>query len=213
MTSLRNKKVLLRERKRHTVRRVASARYADLYPVPCLGGYPFPCPRGYPVPCLGGTPSHIWGGTPFHVWGVPHPRSGGYPVPCPGVPHPRSGGYPVPCSEGYPIPGLGGTHPRSGGTPSQVQGGTHPRLGGTPSQVKGGTPLTRPVMGYPAPPSQTWDGVPPTIQTWMGYPPRNVNRQTPVKTVPSRHTTYVGGNYVLTTFSCKQIPTNDCILK
>ena len=51
-----NKKVLLRERKRHTARRVASARYA--------GGE-------------GGTPSsHDGGGYPIQSWwggGVPHP--------------------------------------------------------------------------------------------------------------------------------------------
>ena len=67
-------------------------------------------------------------------------------------------------------------------------------------------------MGYPptltwdgeSPPIWTWDGVPPYLDRgWgtphlprpgMGYPPpRNVNRQTPVKTVLSRHTTYAGG--------------------
>ena len=98
-----NKKVLQRERKRHTTRRVASARYADL--------------------SRGGTPSQVWGGTPSHVWGVPRPRSGGvprpmsggYPIPGQGVTHPMSGGYPVPC--------LGGTPSHVwGGTPSQVRG-------------------------------------------------------------------------------------------
>ena len=91
------KKVLLRERKRHTARRVASARYADL----SRGG----------------------GG------GLPHLRSG---QTWDGVPPAR--------------PGMRYTPP----------------------------PLGRPGMGYPP-------------------PPRNVNRQTPVKTVPSRHTTYAGG--------------------
>ena len=73
-----NKQVLLRERKRHTARRVSSAYYA---------GEGVPCPRS------GG------GSTPSQVRGVPHPRSGGgYPVPGPGgtpsqvqgegVPHP-----------------------------------------------------------------------------------------------------------------------------
>ena len=55
-------------------------------------------------------------------------------------------------------------------------------------------PLPGPEMGYP--PTQTWDGVPPLPRPEMGYPPRNVNRQTPVKTVPSRHTMYAGGNYL-----------------
>ena len=60
-------------------------------------------------------------------------------------------------------------------------------------------PPPRPDLGWGIPPpGQTWDGVPPPPgQTWDGVlfpPPRNVNRQTPVKTVPSRHTTYAGGN-------------------
>ena len=61
-----NKKVLLRERKRHTARRVASARYAAL----CNGGGGVNPSQvgGYPVPCLGR------GGTPSQVGGVPHLR-------------------------------------------------------------------------------------------------------------------------------------------
>ena len=54
---MKNKKGLLRERKRHTARLVASARYAGGVPRPRSG-------RGYPVQGLG----------------VPHPRSGGYPI-------------------------------------------------------------------------------------------------------------------------------------
>ena len=174
-----NKKVLLRERKRHTARRVACNRYADL--------------------SRGGTPSQVWGGTPSHVWaGVPNPMSGqGYPIPCPGgypipcrggtpsqvqgVPHLRFGGYTIPCPGGYPIPCLGG-YPISilgVGYPDQTWDGVPP-----PPPARPGMgyplpppPLARRGMGYP-PPGQTWDGVPPTIQTWMGYPPpRNVNRQ------------------------------------
>ena len=75
--SLQNKKVLLRERKKHTARRVASARYAALsnggYPIQSWlgeGGTPFSPGKGgtpsspgrYPLPPpdLGwGTPSHI----------------------------------------------------------------------------------------------------------------------------------------------------------
>ena len=51
---------------------------------------------------------------------------------------------------------------------------------------------------YPLPPERTWDQkpwVPPTKNLGpetMGYLP--VNQQTPVKTLPSRRTTYVGGN-------------------
>ena len=68
-----NKKVLLRERKRHTAHRVASARYAAL----SNGGG-------------GGTPSNPGWGVPHPVlyWGVPHPvLAGGYPV--------LAGGYPI----------------------------------------------------------------------------------------------------------------------
>ena len=46
-----------------------------------------------------------------------------------------------------------------------------------------GPPLPRPGLGTPPYPDLD-----------LGPPPRNVNRQTPVKTVPSRHTTYAGGN-------------------
>ena len=51
---LSNKKVLLRERKRHTARRVASARYAGV---------------GYPIQSWwGGTPSSHVGGYPIQSW-------------------------------------------------------------------------------------------------------------------------------------------------
>ena len=62
-----NKEVLLRERKRHTARRVASARY---------GGGGTPSTHGG-----GGTPLTHGGGYPVHSWrGVPHPVMGGYPI-------------------------------------------------------------------------------------------------------------------------------------
>ena len=113
------------------------------------------------------------GGTSSQVWlrGVPHPMSGG--------------GLPVPC-----LGGMGGN------LISDPGGVPHLRSGGVP----------RPDLGWGIPPGQTWDAVPPWGQTWDGVPspyhpdldgvppPRNVNRQTPVKTVPSRHTTYAGGN-------------------
>ena len=143
LNTLSYKKVLLRERKRHTARRVASTRCAALSGVggtwSQVWGVPCPRSRGYPVPGLGGTPSQVWGGTPSQVWGVPHPRSGG-------VPHPRSGGVP---------------HPRSGGVPHPdlVRGvlrvpPTLPRPGmGYPPYLDlgWGTPLPRPEMGYPPP--------------------------------------------------------------
>ena len=80
-----NKKVL-RERKRHTSRYVASARYAALSPDWGGGG------RGTPSQAgpgggegQGCTPSQVLvgGGCPIQSWmgGVPHPRlGGGYPI-------------------------------------------------------------------------------------------------------------------------------------
>ena len=81
-----NKKVLLRERKRHTTRRVASAHFAD------WGGVPWvtPCPRS--------------------GRGVPHSADRGDPILLTrGYPHPRSGwgylGVPLSWSwMGYPSP-------------------------------------------------------------------------------------------------------------
>ena len=59
-----NKKVLLRERKRHTARRVASPRYAALVGgVPLPGGYPCWGVSCWEVLLLGGTPAR-GGGTP-----------------------------------------------------------------------------------------------------------------------------------------------------
>ena len=80
---------------------------------------------------------------------------------------------------GYPLP----SRPGQGTPPPQTWDGVPPP---TPD-LRWGTPHHPDLDGVPPQP-QTWDGVPPTIQTWMGYPPRpprNVNRQTPVKTVPS----------------------------
>ena len=77
--NIRNNKVLLRERKRHTGRRVASGCYADLSPDG--GGVP------HPVLDSGGCPiQSLWG------WGTPQ----GTPIPIPalildGVPHPDLG--------------------------------------------------------------------------------------------------------------------------
>ena len=63
---LQNKKVHLRERKRHTTRRIASARFADQYPD--REGVPHPVlDEGVPLPVL-------------HR-GVPHPvMDRGYPL-------------------------------------------------------------------------------------------------------------------------------------
>ena len=132
---IRNKKVLLRKRKRHTARHVSSApRYAGGggYPVPGLGGYPVPGPGGgYMVPGLRGVPGpRSGGGTPSHVWGVPHPMSwGGHPIPC------------------------------WGGTPSHVWGGNPHTWDGVPppSQTLDQwvpPPTIQTWMGYPLPPPE-----------------------------------------------------------
>ena len=112
-----HKKVLLRERKRHTDRRVASTRYAD--PAGGGGGY---TPDGHPpaegipqvgAPLLGGYPRqepHCRGGYPRREphcldlgWGTPPPGPGWGtpPLPGPGM------GYPPPPPVswmGYPPP-------------------------------------------------------------------------------------------------------------
>ena len=128
-----NKKVLLRERKRHTARRVASTRCV---PGPGGGGVNLSQVRGeYPVPCLGGR-------------GLPHPRSRG--VPCP-----RSrGGTQSQVQEGDTWSQVrGGTHPRSRGVPC-------PRsLGGVPHPSSRYPPYLD--LGWGTSPTWTWDGVPP----------------------------------------------------
>ena len=137
-----NKKVILRERKRHTARRVASARYADL----SWGGYPISGPGGYPILCPVGVPRSRE---------VPHPRSGGVSHPMSGgVPHPMSGGYPIPCPGGTPSQVWGVPHPMSRGTQSHVWGVPNPRSRGTPPHHLdlAGVP---PTPGWGTPPPQT----------------------------------------------------------
>ena len=94
-----NKKVLLRERKRHTARCVASACYAALSPD--VGW------RGYPIQSwMGGTPYHEGWGPPSAGWGTPCLDLGR------GYPHLDLGrGYPLctwdgvpPCQEGWDTP-------------------------------------------------------------------------------------------------------------
>ena len=97
-----NKTVLLRERNRHTARRVASARYAGgEVPHPRSGRWVLPHPRSggyYPIPGPGGTPSQVRGGV------LPHPRLRGYPPA-----RPRMGYPPARPGMGYPParPGMG----------------------------------------------------------------------------------------------------------
>ena len=102
--------------------------------------------------------------------------------------------------------------PILGGTPFLAGGGEgyHPTLGyppsdphlglGYPSRKGPGTSHwgTTPErtwkycgVGYPPPPNRTWDHG--SIMRWMWCTSSPcVNRQTPVKTVPSRRTTYAG---------------------
>ena len=132
-----NKKILLRERKRHTARRLACARFADW-----RGGgwYPIQSWTGggglsHPVLDWGGggvTPSSLGWGVPQ---GTPHSRSAqGW-----GVPRSADGGTQSSLGWGYP--------PRSGwGVPHPVlDGGTpHPDLGwGTPCQQNGVLPSVK----------------------------------------------------------------------
>ena len=100
-----NKKVLLRERKRHTARRVTSTPSAVL--------------------TRGGTPSQVQiqtGGTPSQVQvqtvGYPHPLDGGYPHPALDV------GYPLPGQGRYLHPALDGGDV---GTPHPMMGVPPPR--------------------------------------------------------------------------------------
>ena len=132
-----NKKVLLRERKRHTARCVASTRRAGRGGT--LGGAPLPV-GGYPgrgSPANGGVPQAgppCWGGTP-----------GGAPL-LGGVlrvgPHHQLDGVPPPHHE------LDGVPP-------------------SPPWAGWGTPLpTMSWMGYPSPlPSAGWGTPPPRVWT------------------------------------------------
>ena len=128
-TSMQNKKVLLRERKRHTARRVVSTPSVVLPVYPPRGGYPVRYPPG----------------------GVPGPPPRGTWTP-PGVPGPP-GGVPsqVPPG-GYPDPPSGGSQVPPGGTWS----GTPP--GGYPDPPRGVPDRVPPPGGYPDPPlpPQVW---------------------------------------------------------
>ena len=159
-----NKKVLLRERKRHTARRVVSTPSVVLTGYPPPGGVPgpdrVPPPGGYPDLDLTGYPP--WGGTQS---GTP---PGGYPDPPGGVPDR------VPPPGGYPDLDLTGSPP--GGVPGPGPDWVPPR------------------GGYPDPPHclmAFWE----MLQSIMGYgyPPR-CGQTNKVKLLPSRRTTYAGGN-------------------
>ena len=177
-----NKKVLLRQRKRHTVRRVASTRYAG-------GGVPHPAMTGVPHRVMvGGTPSNNEGGYPRYLagripwvpptiqtwpWGYPrYPIQTWYGVP----PTIRPGmGYPLPSELGWGTPSpsdLGWENP-----PPHHQ--TWDGLPPLPSDLRWGTP----------PPSDLGQGTP--------SPPPMVNRQTfPSINITFPRTTYAGGNKI-----------------
>ena len=143
------------------------------------------------------------------------PSHGGYPVPCPWVPHPmsRGWGYPISCPGGFP-----GVPPG----PEMEYPPTRPGMGystpldhgwGTPWPDLGWvTPRARPGMGYPPHPDLGWGTPPLPSRPGWGTPPRNVNRQTPVKTVPSRHTTYAGGKKMHGRQKCPDFITPDKFL-
>ena len=156
-----NKKVLLRERKRHTTRHISSTPYSVPY-------------RGIPHPWLGGTPSWVppiltWpGGTPSLDGGVGYPILGYPPLFWPGqeVPHPWAGG------REYPI--LGYPHLGVPSPPSWPDPPPHPGMGHPPRRELGpviGVPPGKdlgPVTGVPprkdmGPVEVLWDGdgVPP----------------------------------------------------
>ena len=185
----KNKKVLLRERKRHTACRVASARYAGgggVVPRPVMVGVPHPVMVGgvtHPVMVRGTPSSHGGGGVPptIQTWPGGYPR---YPHHSdlarrvPQVPPPMqtfpggTPGTPAPSRPGWGAPQVSPHHPdlARGGTPGTPPLPFRPGHGGYPR--------------YP-PTIQTWDGVPhhpdlaggvpwvpPTIQTWPGGVPR-----------------------------------------
>ena len=94
------------------------------------------------------------------------------------------------CQKIFPLLRLGTPPPpdlRQGLPPLNLDLGP-PSETGTPPHLDLGPPGSE---ARTPPGSETWD--PPTW-TWEP-PPLNVNRQTPVKTVSSRRTTYAGGNY------------------
>ena len=123
------KKVLLRERKRHTYRDVLSTPSVVLYPgVPLVGGYP--C-QGVPNPCLGVPPVGPGWGTPIWNWWGGTPTRGTPLLDLARVPpvwtwlgSPPSGpglGTPPKLDLAGVIPRPGGVIPRPGGVPPRGQ--------------------------------------------------------------------------------------------
>ena len=192
-----NEKVLLRERKKHTARRVASARYAAV----SWGGYPIQF-------WMGGYPIQSWmGGYPIQTWdGVPPPCQLDGVSPCLDLgwstPHQLDGVTP-------PGPQIGYPHQLDGVPP-------HLDLGwGTPWNVNRQTPvktvpslvLCMQAVNKKSPPAfmqeaycllhskcllcwsvSWWRGVPHrvldgeghSIQSWTGGTPSSLARGTPI---------------------------------
>ena len=197
-----NKKVLLRERKRHTARRVVST------PSVVLPGYP---PRGVPRSRYppGGVPRPRYppGGVPG-PWYPPPPGGGG------GVPRPR---YPPPPPRG----GGGGVYPDLGPPGGGTRTSVPPR--GTRSSVPpppgGGTQTSVPPGGVPGPRYPPGggggSGYPPgclmafweMLQSIMGYGyPPPVDRQIDgwtdaCQNITFPRTTYAGGNYNICSYN------------
>ena len=121
-----------------------------------------------------------WMGYPLHLdlgWGIPQSAVWGTPHLDLGWGSPLSAGWGTPIWTGDRVPPLAGW-----GTPLDLGWGTPlpgPGMGYSPGWM--GYLLPGPGMGYPP----GWMGVP-LAWTWDGVtPPRNVDRQTPAKTVPS----------------------------
>ena len=124
---LNHKKVLLRERKRHTARHIESARYARGVPHPVMVvGYPSSHGGGVPHPLMRISPTiQTWpGGYPIQSWW-------GW------VPHPVMMGVGTPSSHGKGVPQVPSRHPDLGWGTSH-----HQTWDGVP-------PTIRPGMGYP----------------------------------------------------------------
>ena len=97
----KNKKVLLRERKRHTTRRVASTRYAALSnPDLVEGGYPIQSWSGWGVLPTIQTRSEEGGTHPDLIMGYPPPSRPGWGYPPPS--RPGQGVTPSRPGRGYP---------------------------------------------------------------------------------------------------------------
>ena len=205
--SYTNKKVLLRERKRHTARCVASARYGGVgggTPSTYSGGragYPIQSWWGVPHPVMvGGTPSsHGEGGTPSSHSGGGSTLGTPTIQTWPGVP-PTIQTWPGGFTLGTPtiqtwLRGTLGTphHPDlaggfTPGTPptTQMAGGYPP-----PSRPGWGTPHHPDLTGVPPPPSRLDWSTPPPVEVWT-------DKQTENSTFP--HPSDAGGKMFMRTF-------------